>query len=91
MNESTMLEMLKVDLGISTTAYDTRLEQYLTAAQATIADEGITLDTTGMQDANLVVMYAAWMWRKRDTGEGLPRMLRWQLNNRLFSEKVTEA
>lgn len=91
MNESTMLEMLKVDLGISTTAYDTRLEQYLTAAQAAIEDEGITLDTTGMQDANLVVMYAAWMWRKRDTGEGLPRMLRWQLNNRLFSGKVTEA
>ena len=43
-------------------------------------------------DANLVIMYAAWLWRRRDTMEAMPRMLRWQLNNRVFSEKmVTNA
>ena len=88
MNESTMLEMLKIDLGITTTAYDERLSQYLTSAKDAITKEGITLDDSVISDGNLVVMYAAWMWRKRDTNEGMPRMLRWQLNNRLFGEKV---
>ena len=88
MNESTMLQMLKVDLGITTTAYDERLSQYLTSAKEAIIKEGITLDDSIVSDGNLVVMYAAWMWRKRDTSEGMPRMLRWQLNNRLFGEKV---
>lgn len=88
MNESTMLEMLKVDLGISTSAYDERLAQYLDAASAAIRAEGITLDMEVISDGNLVVMYAAWLWRKRDTGEGMPRSIRWMMNNRLFSEKV---
>ncbi len=88
MNESTMLQMLKIDLGITTTAYDERLSQYLTSARDAITKEGITLDDSVISDGNLVVMYAAWMWRKRDTNEGMPRMLRWQLNNRLFGEKV---
>lgn len=88
MNESTMLQMLKIDLGITTTAYDERLSQYLTSAKDAITKEGITLDDSVVSDGNLVVMYAAWMWRKRDTNEGMPRMLRWQLNNRLFGEKV---
>ena len=87
MDTATKLEMLKIDLGISTTAYDTRLSQYLTVAHAQIKEEGITL-TDSVSDGNLEVMYAAWLWRKRDTGEGMPRMLRYMLNNRLFAEKV---
>ena len=88
MNDSTMLEMLKVDLGISTTAYDNRLAQYLQSALAAIETEGVTVDTSDIQDVNLAIMYAAWLWRKRDTGEGMPRNIRWILNNRLFSEKI---
>lgn len=86
MDKSTMLSMLKVDLGITTTAYDTRLEQYLESAKAYIETEGITLDNT-VDDGNLVVMYASWLWQKRRENVGMPRMLRWALNNRLFTEK----
>lgn len=88
MNEQTMLEMLKVDLGISTDAYDERLMQYIVSAGEYIKREGVTLDGAKMSDINLVVMYAAWLWRKRDTTEAMPRMLRWNLNNRLFYEKA---
>lgn len=90
MDDTTMLAALKVDLGITTTAYDARLAQYITAAKSAIEIEGVELDSSSIADGNLVVMYAAWLWRKRDTGEGIPRMLRWQLNNRLFSQKVGE-
>ena len=86
-----LLSMLKTDLGImQTTIYDERLEQYIEAAKGSIAEEGITLDLENVKDCQLVVMYAAWTWRKRDSGEGMPRMLRYALNNRLFSEKVRE-
>lgn len=83
-----LLTMLKVDLGITTTAYDTRLTQYINSAKEMIGTEGVTLDTTDLEDAQLVVMYAGWLWRKRDNGDAMPRMLRWTLNNRLFSEKM---
>ena len=89
MNDETMLAMLKVDLGIIATAYDTRLGQVLNVAKAEIAKEGAALNTaSSVSDANLCIMYAAWMWRKRDTMEAMPRMLRWQLNNRIFAEKM---
>ena len=86
------LSMLKTDLGITTTAYDARLQQYLTSAQQMIEREGVkTLDLSSLEDAQLVVMYAAWMWRRRDSQDGMPRMLRWALNNRIMSEKMKEA
>lgn len=90
MNDEAMLLALKTDLGITTDAYDTRLGQYLTSAKKAITIEGITL-TDGVADCDLVVRYAAWTWRKRSTGEGIPRSLRWALNNRLFSEKLSEG
>lgn len=90
MDIDAMLEALKVDLGISTNAYDARLTQYLNAAGKAIETEGITLDLQNYQDSMLQIMYAAWLWRKRDSQDGMPRMLRWLMNNRLFSEKVKE-
>jgi len=86
----TMLTMLKTDLGIRTsTAYDARLTQLLTAADTAIRKEGAsTLDASDPLDQQLIVMYAAWLWRRRDNMEGMPRMLRWTLNNRIFSEKA---
>ena len=83
-----LLEMLKVDLGITTTAYDDRLTMYLENAKKEITREGISLNMSAVGDMQLVVMYAAWTWRKRATGDGMPRMLRYALNNRLFSQKV---
>lgn len=81
--------MLQVDLGEmypneQRAAY---LTQAISAAQAFIAREGITL-TDSIEDGQLVEMYAAYLVRKRATTEPMPRMLRWTLNNRLFSQKA---
>lgn len=81
------LAMLKIDIGLTATAYDNRLGQYLETAEAEIEREGITFDES-IGDINILVMYAAWLWRKRDSMEGMPRMLRYALNNRLFSQKM---
>ena len=49
--------------------------------------EGITINDS-VDDDNLIVMYAAYLFRKRaeDTAT-MPRMLRYALNNRVISEK----
>lgn len=90
MTDEQMLSMLKIDLGITTTAYDARLAQYIQSAAVQIAREGAAdLNTSeSLDDAQLVILYAAWMWRKRDTGDGMPRMLRYALNNRIFASKA---
>lgn len=84
---STMLGGLKVDLGITTDAYNERLLVYLQAAQARITEEGVVLNDS-VEDSLLTTQYAAWLWRRRDSGEGMPRMLRYALNNRIFSRKM---
>ena len=88
-----MLTMLKTDLGIiASTAYDARLTQLLTAAEVAIRKEGAsTLDASDPLDQQLIVMYAAWLWRRRDEMTGMPRMLRLALNNRVFGEKAVQG
>lgn len=71
----------------------------------TTDDEGNETTTTTTEisyevdDANLIVMYAAWLYRKRVddslsgytsaiSATGMPRMLRYALNNRIFSQKM---
>ena len=87
---TSILKSLKVDIGIlSTTAYDERLTEIIKSSYQMIVREGAaTLDADVLEDAQLIVMYSAWTWRKRDSGEGMPRMLRWALNNRIMSDKA---
>ena len=83
-----MLTALKIDLGITATAYDDRLRQYLRNAERAIEKEGVSLDPGNYEHFQLVVMYAGWQWRRRDTGEGMPRMVRYALNNEIFQQHL---
>ena len=92
MTNAEILTILQSDLG-ELYPSDTRkayLSQCILAAQAFIAREGINL-TDSVEDGQLVEMYAAYLVRKREDDPGMPRMLRWTLNNRLFSQKASEA
>lgn len=100
MTDNDILAMLKANLEISNTIKDTYLEQLLTVADASIRAEGIIL-TDSLEDVNLKIMYASYLYRKRATGDtdkqyitagfgasGMPRMLRYALNQRLFAQKM---
>lgn len=91
MDSALLLTALKTDLNIRSEAYDERLTDRLCEAQQALRDQGIELEDS-VQDRDLVVMYASWLWRSRVTGEGMPRMLEITRNNRLFGRKArTEA
>ena len=90
LTDEDIMEILKVDLQVSSSALDLYLLVLITSARAYIAQEGITLEDTA-QDAMLVEMYAAYLYRRRrEENVQMPRMLRWALNNRLFSQKGAE-
>lgn len=93
MTDETILTMLKTNLQIiaGNTLQDAYLQNLIETAKQMITREGITLADT-IEDGNLVVMYAAYLYRKRaDDSPVMPRMLRYALNNRLFSQKVSES
>lgn len=87
MTDADLLILLKLDLSMTTTAYDEYLQHLLQTSREFIAREGIQLEDTS-EDAGLLVMYAAHLFRKRADNTPMPRMLRWTLNNRLFSQKA---
>ena len=91
MTDEEILTVLKIDLQISTNKMDTYLRQLIGAARSYITQEGILLEcSTG--DGMLVEMYAAYLYRRRrEENVTMPRMLRWALNNRLFSQKAGDA
>ena len=93
MTDETILAMLKVNLQIiaGNTLQDEYLRNLIATARQMITREGIML-TDSIEDGNLVVMYAAYLYRKRaDDAPVMPRMLRYAMNNRLFSQKVSAS
>ena len=87
MDMQQLLSGLKVDLNIRSQVYDERLRDRLQEAQERLRAEGITLEAT-TADRDLVIMYAAWLWRNRIDGAPMPRMLVMARNNRLFGQKA---
>lgn len=70
-------------------AQRTFLLKLIASAKEQITREGITLDLTAADDCLTVSMYAAYLYRRRAVADnGMPRMLRYRLNNRLFAEKM---
>lgn len=93
MTKADLLVLLKADLNMLYVD-DKRTGQLLhliDAAEQMIGREGINLSCPySAEDGSLIIMYAAYLYRKRITDEGMPRMLRWAMNNRLFSQKAGE-
>lgn len=85
-----LLSPLKIDLGIRSNAFDERLTARIETAMERITATGVTLaNTPGDQD--LVLMYAAWLWRCRVEQAPMGRMLQLALNNRVFGQAAREG
>lgn len=99
MTDADLLVMLEANLEIITdymdsdakTAKETELTQYINSAKSYITREGVTLSLDDIGDCQLVVMYASYLYQRRKAqaaDTGMPRFLRYNLNNRLFQEKT---
>lgn len=93
MDEKTRLELLKKEvMAYGSSIYDDLLEAKLKQAESEIKRENITLNLSEYDDSMLVINYAKWLWELRETPNApMPRMVRYALNQRIFSrKKVTE-
>lgn len=93
MSTMTLLQRLKIDLGIlNSSAYDSRLESLIDVAKKEIRNMGITLDTESVDDDELIIDYARDLWQNRrgqNPENDLSKTLRVRLNNRLFGRQRT--
>ena len=88
MDKAAKLAILKQDLQMLTTANDEYLGTLLDLAAGAIQREGIKLIEDDTECDMAVIQYAAYLFRKRAAADTtMPRFLRWQLNNLLFSQK----
>lgn len=89
MTDVQRLAILKQDLQLLTNANDDFLMTLILAAKNAIQTEGITLTEGNVLVDTAIVQYAAYLFRKRASEETMmPRFLRYQLNQLLFSQKV---
>ncbi|RGB58590.1 MULTISPECIES: hypothetical protein [Bacillota] len=83
------LAMLKRDLQLLSNANDELLVDLLQAADKFIKREGIK-DDGGIEYTEIQVQYAAYLFRRRAGGDtGMPRFLRYEMNNLLFAQKAS--
>ena len=96
--DAQVLSLLKANLQIRNNIQDDYLNHLIETAKIRIRAEGVTLGNT-TEDLQLIEMYAAYLYRRRAGNEqgynteamnpqGMPYMLRYALNNRIFSEKM---
>ena len=98
MTDEHLLSMLRADLEQPSPTVNEYLLDLLGVARERIAAVGINIDEDSISDGGLIVMFAAYLYRKRkaDNPKGvdkMPRMLRSAINDRLMAEKgkVTES
>ena len=88
MTDAQILALFKLQIQILTDALDSYLDHILEARKDMISREGIVADMSSSEYIQILLMQAAYLYNKRDTGEGEPRALRFAKNNLLFSQKI---
>lgn len=82
MDVSTILELVKAKLGLSGTARNTYLTAIIDGVLKELEDEkGLVLDGTNPYHLIFVVDYVTWRYQNRDSDKGMPRHLKFRLNN----------
>lgn len=87
MTDTDLLKMLRNDLQNPPGLLNDYLSFLINSSKEQIAKKGITLDMSSNEDCHLIIMYASWLYRKRNSNDGMPRMLQYELHSRLIHEK----
>lgn len=86
MESLVLLQLLKLDLGITHDLRDAYFLTLLNSVGKEIERMGVVLDISITDDQLFVVDYASWTYRKRQEDIPLSRNLRMRINNRLIQK-----
>lgn len=82
MDTTTILQLVKSKLGISTTVRDTYLQAIINGIVKELEDEqGLTLDSSNPYHLIFIVDYVEWRYSSKDKEGGIPRHLQFRLHN----------
>lgn len=84
---NTILELVKIDLGITHTKRDKYFTALIEAAKEELDRKGCNINVDAVDDQMLVVDYACWTYRKRQTNEVLPQNLLLRIRNRIIRRR----
>lgn len=65
------------------------IESQLAAADARLINDGVDISSTAADVTDLRVMYAAYLYRHRDSDKPMPRSLRLALNDAKVAAAIT--
>ncbi|BBN99162.1 hypothetical protein [Sporolactobacillus terrae] len=85
-SKKTLLDLLKLDLGITHELRDTYFSSLLETAESEIVRMGAMLDLTKADDQILLVDYAAWGYRKRLENVPMARSIQFRIHNRIIQK-----
>jgi S-adenosylmethionine synthetase len=86
----TLLNLLKLDLGITHNLRDAFFISLINATIKEIERRGITVDQQSADDQMLVVDYACWTYRKRQEDIPLANNIQHRLRNRIIKERIAK-
>ena len=82
MDASTVLDLVKARLGITTAVRDTYLTAIINGIIKELEDEkGLVLDGANPYHLMFVVDFATWRYQSRDSDGAMPRHLQYRLHN----------
>ena len=86
MDTTTVLELVKARLGLTSEIRDTYLAAIIDGIVKELTDEkGLSLDGDNPYHLMFVVDFATWRYQNRDTMEAMPRHLQFRLHNLFIS------
>lgn len=93
MDDNYAMSLLKADLGLYTVSgpVESLLKNKLDAAASALGKMGIPINQEDGDDLNLLVMLAAWLYRKRAASDPMPPMLRQSINDHKVTPKVVRV
>jgi hypothetical protein len=86
----TILNLLKLDLGITHNLRDAFFIQLVKGTIEEIEKRGIQLDLNKASDQMLVVDYSAWTYRNRQQDIPLANNIQHRLRNRMIEERIAK-
>ncbi|MBU5214979.1 hypothetical protein NST63_27370 [Heyndrickxia sp. FSL W8-0496] len=94
--KSTLLDLLKLDLGITHNLRDPYFNSILDSSYNEIITMGASLNLSNTDDQMLIVDFAAWNYRNRQENIPLSRSIQFRIHNRLIkkagsADAITEA
>jgi hypothetical protein len=86
----TIINLLKLDLGIQHNLRDAFFIQLVKGVIGEIEKRGIKLDLNDASDQMLVSDYSAWVYRKRQEDIPLANNIKSRLRNRIIEERIAK-